>query len=205
MSNSYYAELHIKRGDESIRVNGITTATGKEREEEDDPIISDLRIFYEQQPLLDDEQEGRKMRLRLLDWLKRIDPHDMAFDCFSFANALHGEKFPRPIDTSFTLHTPRTGDCKRTGVDPLVGDLVAFYDDKTNQILHFAVCISVVHDLYLSKYGYGGMLGVSSLKSVCRKYGCKFYFSVVKICHDRKCDVTSEILSITCTPTADVQ
>lgn len=216
--NNCCVELHIDpQKHKSIRVKGIqkenillreTAKTDADNDFfqlddltqiRDASPYTDLRIFYKgKQPLLENEKEEREVRLHLLRWLISRNQEDARFDCFSFANALHGEKFPRPVDHSFTVHAPRTGECRRASLEPLAGDLIAFYNSATNNILHFAVCISSVHDLYLSKYGHGGPLYATTLQSKCHKYGCDVFFPVVQICKDCKCAVTSEILTIKC-------
>lgn len=218
---SCVAELHIFKNDKSILVRGIKRGDAllvNEKENDDvffrlEDLIglkkganyTDLIIMYyddaqqDPVPLL---HEGKEMRLLLLEWLKCVDNQtDPEFDCFSFANALHGGKFLRPVDNSYMLHGPGTGGAEeRTdNLKPLACDLVFFYDNKAHKIKHFAICLT--DDLYLFKYGMGGHIFATNTKVLYDLYQCDLHAPVAKICHNCVCNmVTSNnnVLIIEC-------
>ena len=202
--------LHLFNDNASIRVKGVKKGdaflvNGKENDDDffnleslvklkASPEIhyTTLNIVYEGRLLLPGGV-GETMRLAILQWLIDVDQLDKTFDCFSFANAIHGEKFPRAVDYSYMIHGPGTGSdiigVNRTSLVPLTGDLIFFYDSKTNQIKHFAVYLA--DDLYLFKYGMGGPIHATGVRTLCELYECDLCVPVVQICHNCVCDATS--------------
>lgn len=213
-------ELHLLRGIATIWVSGIdrSNVTLRTDNQDDDDrhffrledlieikegIYTDIVISYYnpnrgEQHMLPME---RTMRLSLLKWLTTVNQRDTAFDCFSFANALHGEQFERPTDHSFTLHGPGTGSVSKesTSRSAKTGEMVFLFDGKTNKVKHFALCISEEHDLYLFKYGSGGPIYATSENFLLRLYECDLCTPVVQICHHCECGISSDaVMTVYC-------
>ena len=112
------------------------------------------------------------IRLRLeLDILSGIveflhDQHakeNKAFDCYSFAALVRGLK------QHSKAYLREVWDFHRPRVLPRVGDIVFFLSDKRKCFHHAAVYIG--SGLYLSVYGAGGDLEVSTFKDMKKDYG----------------------------------
>lgn len=135
-------------------------------------------------------------RQLLLKWLVTINQFDQKFDCFSFANSLHWSKFPRPIDNSYTVHSPGTGEVSDRSAR--TGDMMMLYSSQENISKHTVIYLAP--DLYLSKCGAGGPIYASSTKQILHFYQCDLIFTVCKICKDCQCKRNIDtLLEIKCT------
>ena len=88
----------------------------------------------------------------------------LSFDCYAFANTVAG--IPAHKVSEMLNHWDLRGFSS-----PHVGDTIFFLNQK-KQILHHAV-IYIGHGLYLSIYGAGGDLEISSFRDTRKGFGVK--------------------------------
>lgn len=150
----------------------------------------------EEEQLLCDQRK----RCLLLEWLVTVNQFDLKFDCFSFANALHNGKYPRPVDNTYVLHGPMTGDKPpRTSWNPVPGDIMLLYDSRTNMSKHFAICLT--DHLFISKCGSGGPIYAMNDKSILANYKCDLLMLICQICHHCTCKKGAFVTEIQCRST----